>query len=68
MNTIDLNRVIKDANLKPTHLAKELFPDHKHPYNALNYIRQGRGLLNSWQIAKLSELAKIPIEALFTKA
>ena len=68
MKAIDLNQIITLANLKPTHLAKELFPDHKHPYSALNYVRGGKGFLNSWQIAKLSELANIPIDSLFTEA
>ena len=68
MKTLDLTKIRKLTGLKAQELAAELFPNHKHPYNALNYIEKGNGFLDSWQIAKLSEIVGVPIGLLFDDA
>lgn len=66
MQTLDLKQIMTLHGLKPVALARELWPDHKEPYKALHYVLSGKGLLNSEQIAKLSEIVGLPISSLFT--
>lgn len=68
MKTLDLKKIRKLTGLKAHELATELFPNHKQPYNALNYVEIGKGFLDSQQIAKLSELIDVPIGLLFDDA
>lgn len=68
MRTINLKRIRTASGLRPSDLAAALFPDHKKPYNAFNYVESGKGYLNSWQIDKLAELVGVPIGLLFDDA
>ena len=65
MKSINLSKIIEDCKLDEEVLASELFPFHKHPQLALERVKKGKGLLNSEQIAKLSQLSNLPIDALF---
>ena len=65
--SIDLNVLIKEANLNKGLLAAQLFPDKKHPASALSRVISGKQELNASQIAKLSAIVGVPISALFDK-
>jgi len=68
MQTIDLKRILKTANLKPSFVGAHLFPNSAYPDNAIRRIIRGEMLLNSEQIAKLSDLLNVPIGLLFDEA
>jgi hypothetical protein len=66
MQTINLEKIIKDTGVSQKELAEMLFPNNRHADRALNRIKKGRGFLNSQQIGKLAELVEIPISRLFS--
>lgn len=68
MKNINLRHIIAIADLQKEKLSRQLFPDHKYPYKALNYIETGRGNLDSWQLAKLAEILNVPIGLLYEDA
>lgn len=68
MQKIDLKQIIETSGLKKSYLAKNLFPDNKHPDRAINSVLNGSMNLDSVQISKLSELLSVPIGLLFTCA
>lgn len=68
MQSIDLNRIMTVANLKPSFVGAHLFPDNRDPSKAVRRVMRGDMLLNSEQIAKLSELLNVPIGLLFDDA
>lgn len=68
MQKLDLDRVMRTANLKTAQVGALLFPNHKKPYDAVTRIRRGQGFLNSEQISKLSELLNVPVGLLFDSA
>ncbi len=68
MQTIDLKRIIKVANVKTSFIAGHLFPANSNPSQALRRVMRGGSFLDSWQIAKLSELLNVPIGLLFEDA
>ncbi len=65
MQTIDLKRILTASNLKVSHVAPYIFPDNRDPANAMRRAIRGEMLLNSDQIARLSELLNVPIGLLF---
>ncbi len=65
MQTIDLGHIMKVANVETSFIASHLFPEHNHGNRAVTRIIKGEGFLNSWQIAKLSEVLNVPIGLLF---
>ena len=68
MKSINLKRIIEVSGIKPTYLGRQLFPHHKHPYRALDYVRNGKNNLDSWQVAKLAEVLNVPVGLLFEEA
>jgi len=68
MQTIDLKRIMTVANLKTSFVGGHLFPDNKDPKAAVRRVANGEAYLNSWQIAKLSEVLNVPIGLLFDDA
>lgn len=68
MQTLDLKRIAETANLKASYLGAHLFPDNKDQAHAVRRVMRGEMLLNSEQIAKLSELLNVPIGLLFDDA
>ena len=65
MQTLDLKRIAETANLKASYLGAHLFPGNKDQAHAVRRVMRGEMLLNSEQIAKLSELLNVPIGLLF---
>lgn len=65
MQTLDLKRIAETANLKASYLGAHLFPDNKDQAHAVRRVMRGEMLLNSEQIAKLSELLNVPVNVLF---
>lgn len=68
MQTLDLKRIAETANLKASYLGAHLFPANKGQAHAVRRVMRGESLLNSEQIAKLSELLNVPIGLLFDDA
>lgn len=68
MQTVNLKRIMDLANLKSSYLGAHLFPENKSPRHAIHRVLKGDMLLNSWQIAKLSELINVPVGLLFEDA
>jgi len=68
MQTLDLRRIAETANLKASYLGAHLFPDNKDAAHAVRRVMRGEMLLNSEQIAKLSEVLNVPIGLLFDDA
>ena len=68
MQTLDLSRIMETANLKASYVGAHLFPDNRDPAKAVRRVTRGDMLLNSEQIAKLSELLNVPIGLLFDDA
>lgn len=66
MKKINLGELIETLRLDTKELADKLFPMHKYPNMALSRVVNGEMLLDSSQIAKLSEFTGLPIEDLFT--
>jgi hypothetical protein len=65
MSRIDIARLRKLRGIKAAELAKALFPDHKHPYHALNFVERGKAFLNSEQIGVLAKIMELPIGMVF---
>lgn len=68
MQTLNLKRIAETANLKASYIGSHLFPDNRDPAHAVRRVMRGKLLLNSEQIAKLSELLNVPIGLLFDSA
>jgi len=68
MQTLNLKRIAETANLKAAYIGAHLFPDNKDQAHAVRRVMRGEMLLNSEQIAKLSELLNVPIGLLFDDA
>lgn len=68
MQTLDLKRIMTTANLKASYVGAHLFPNNVDPAHAVRRVMRGETLLNSEQIAKLSELLNVPIGLLFDDA
>lgn len=68
MQNIDLKKILKTANVKASFVGPHLFPGHKDPGGAVRRVMRGESLLNSEQVAKLSELLNVPIGMLFEDA
>jgi hypothetical protein len=68
MNRIDLRRILETSNLKASYVGAVLFPENLKPSAAVWRVCRGEALLNSEQIAKLSELLNVPIGLLFDDA
>lgn len=66
MIKFNINELIKEHELDTKVLASELFPENKYPMIALTRVINGEALLNTDQLAKLSFLTGLPIEALFS--
>jgi len=65
MRTIQLQKIITLQGLDPQALARELFPNHSYPVQAMDRVIKGLGLLNSDQVLKLSEITNIPVGFLY---
>jgi len=68
MQTIDLKKIMAFTDLKVSQVAPHVFPDNRDPANALRRAIRGEYLLNSEQIARLSQVLNIPIGLLFDDA
>jgi len=66
MKTIDVESIIKEANLSKVEVAIQLFPENKFPALALNRVMNQELPLDANQISKLSLLAGIPIASMFS--
>lgn len=65
MQTLDLKKIMTTANLKASYVGAHLFPNNVDPAHAVRRVMRGETLLNSDQVAKLSELLNVPIGLLF---
>lgn len=65
MKTIDIKKVVYDADLNFNDVAGHLFPDNKHARLALNRVISGDSSLNTEQISKLALLSGLSISQLF---
>ena len=65
MQTINLDKIIKDSSLTKKEVAQQLFPGNKYPTLALNRIIADEAVLDANQISKLSMLLGVSIDQLF---
>lgn len=67
MTQVDLSQLIEAYGIDAGVLSLLLFPKNKFPMSALNRMLNEKMLLNSEQLAALSEFLNIPVDALFTR-
>lgn len=65
MRTIDVEKIMRQSGLKPKETAQHLFPGNSYPELALKRVLTGKALLNSEQVLKLADFAKVPIARLY---
>jgi hypothetical protein len=53
---MNLSKIIEDSGLRIEYVAQKLFPDNKHPYNALNRVVSRNGELSAEQLRILATL------------
>ena len=63
---IDIDYIILNSNLKTSEVAAQLFPQNSHPGMALKRVSDGKALLNSEQLFKLSRLAGCTVSDLYS--
>ena len=60
-NRLDINHVIRHFGLDRMEVARELFPDNKHPLRALARLADGLSELTETQIRRLAEITGAPV-------
>lgn len=63
---IKIKAIIERQGLEMNDVAKQLFPQHKHPRLALNRVMSGESFLDSNQLSKFALLTGLTISELFT--
>jgi len=66
MQNLDLVKLIKELDLDPGIIARELFPGNKYPDLAMRRVLKGESFLNTQQVSRLSLFTGIPISSLFS--
>lgn len=56
---MDLKKIIKDSKIPKKEIARQLFPNHKHPDPALQRIVNQEGFLDEKQIIKLAYMLEM---------
>lgn len=67
MRTVDIPKIIQYSGIDAKVLAKELFPLHKFPSEALSRIVSGKSVLDANQLSRLSELTGQSVDTLFNR-
>lgn len=65
---IDLNKIIKEQELVPWILSRQLWPTNAFPMQALKRVTEGTAQLEEEQIAKLAHITGLSIDELFQAA
>jgi hypothetical protein len=53
---MDLQKILNQSGLRSEHVARQLYPENKHPYNAFLRVLNGKSQLNATQIMTLCDL------------
>lgn len=61
---MDILKIIQTSGLRFDYVAQRLFPENKHPYNALNRLINKKAELSESQIKTLADLAKVSADEL----
>jgi hypothetical protein len=61
---MELNKILQASGLRSDFIARKLFPENKHPYNALNRLLAGGGELKASQLITLAELLNTSVDTL----
>ena len=61
---MDLQKIIQASGMRSDFIARQLFPNNKHPYNALNRLLSGGGELKAGQLKRLAEILNTSVDLL----
>ena len=65
---MDLRRIITQSGLRFDYLAEKLFPNNRHPYNALNRVVTRGGELTGTQLKALAEVTGLSVDTILGTA
>ena len=61
---MELSKILQASGMRSDFIARQLFPNNKHPYNAMNRLLAGSGELKASQLKTLAGLLNTSVDAL----
>jgi len=61
---MELSKILQASGMRSDFIARQLFPNNKHPYNAMNRLLSGGGELKASQLKTLAELLNTSVDLL----